>query len=79
MLLIGLGGGLLGARGLWLVAAAALGWPAALVMGGVGAGMGFMVGALALAAANAGLGYLVGMGARRLWRRMRTASPRPVG
>ena len=79
MLLIGVNGGLLGARGLWLVAAAVLGWPAALVMGGVGAGIGFMVGALALAAANAGLGYLVGMGARRMWRRMRAASPRPAG
>ena len=79
MLLVGVSGGLLGARGLWLVAAAVLGWPAALVMAGVGAGIGFMVGALALAAANAGFGYLVGIGARRLWRRMRAASPRPAG
>lgn len=76
---IGFGGGLLGARGLWLVVVAVLGWPVALVIAGVGAGISFMFGAVALATANAGIGYLVGMSARWLWRRTRATRPRPAG
>lgn len=72
LLAAGVIGGLFGLRGLWFVIVAALAWPVALAVSGVGSEFALLAGGSALAAANAAVSVAFGHAVRRMVSSVRT-------
>jgi len=63
----------------WLVPVAAIGWPALLLLDGIGQGWGFAAGAGALAAANVAVAVALHRGAAYVIRRLVRFVRDPLG